>query len=177
MALADKDGIELFLKILDFNVEKYLSFYYTLKSTGRLKKDGISYKGNIKIILRDSIKYLNHTKQKFDLILTSPPYGDNHTTVSYGQYSVMPLRWIVCSDIDDAVDNNVLSTLYGIDNVSLGGKSTNQSMTKKRKNVLAKSQTLKIQSDEIKVLDDKQLNKLIAFYSDYDLFLSAITKK
>lgn len=173
----DKDGIELFSKTLDFNVEKYLSFYNTLKATGKIKKDGSSYKGNIKIVLGDSIKYLNHTKQKFDLILTSPPYGDNHTTVSYGQYSVMPLRWIVCSDIDDAVDKNLLSTLYGIDNVSLGGKSTNQSMTKKRKDVLSKSQTLKTQSDEIKVLADKQVNKLIAFYSDYDLFLSAISKK
>lgn len=173
----DKDGIELFSKTLDFNVEKYLSFYNTLKATGKLKKDGSSYRGKIKIVLGDSIKYLNHTKQKFDLILTSPPYGDNHTTVSYGQYSVMPLRWIVCSDIDDDVDKNLLSTLYGIDNVSLGGKSTNQSMTKKRKDVLSKSQTLKTQSDEIKVLADKQLNKLIAFYSDYDLFLSAISKK
>lgn len=173
----DKDGIELFSKTLDYNVEKYLSFYYTLKSTGKIKKGGRSYKGNIKIVLADSIKYLNHTKQKFDLILTSPPYGDNHTTVSYGQYSVMPLRWIVCSDIDDAVDEKLLSTLYGIDNVSLGGKSTNKSMTKRRNQVLLKSKTLKKQSDDIKILADKQVNKLIAFYSDYDLFLSAISKK
>ena len=50
-------------------------------------------------------------------------------------------------------------------------------MTKKRKGILSKSRTLKIQSDEIKVLADKQVNKLIAFYSDYDLFLSAISKK
>lgn len=125
----------------------------------------------------DSIKYLNHTKQKFDLVLTSPPYGDNHTTVSYGQYSVMPLRWIVCSDIDDTFDETVLSTLYGIDNVSLGGKYTNQSMTKKRKKVLLKSKTLKKQSQEIESLADKQVNKLVAFYSDYDLFLSAISRK
>lgn len=173
----DKDGLEIFSKTLNFNVEKYLSFYYTLKSTGKLKKDGSSYKGNIKIVLGDSIKYLNHTKQKFDLILTSPPYGDNHTTVSYGQYSVMPLRWIVCTDIDEAFDDKLLSTLYGIDNVSLGGKSTNQSMTKKRKSILLKSQTLKLQSEKIQSLAAKQVNKLVAFYSDYDLFLSAISKR
>lgn len=173
----DKDALELFSKTLDFNVDKYNSFYNTLKSTGKLKKDGKAYKGSIKIILGDSIKYLNHTKQKFDLILTSPPYGDNHTTVSYGQYSVMPLRWIVCADIDDAFDEKLLFTLYGIDNVSLGGKSTNQSMTRKRKKVLSKSPTLKSQSEEIKLLAEKQVNKLVAFYSDYDSFLSAISKK
>lgn len=173
----DKNALELFSKTLDVNVDKYLSFYNTLKTTGKLNKDGSSYRGKIKIVLGDSIKYLNHTKQKFDLILTSPPYGDNHTTVSYGQYSVMPLRWIVCTDIDEAFDDKLLSTLYGIDNVSLGGKSTNQSMTKKRKSVLLKSQTLKLQSEKIQSLAEKQVNKLVAFYSDYDLFLSAISKK
>lgn len=173
----DKDALEIFSKTLDYNVDKYLCFYDTLKSSGNLNKNGSCYKGSVKIVLGDSIKYLNHTKQKFDLVLTSPPYGDNHTTVSYGQYSVMPLRWIVCSDIDDAFDETVLSTLYGIDNVSLGGKYTNQSMTKRRKKVLLKSETLKKQSKEIENLADKQVNKLVAFYSDYDLFLSAISKK
>lgn len=173
----DKDAIALFLKTLNFNVDKYLTFYNKLKSTGKLKKDGLSYKGKIKIVLGDSITYLNHTKQKFDLILTSPPYGDNHTTVSYGQYSIMPLRWIQCSDIDDAFDEKMLCALNKIDNLSLGGKYTNSSMTKKRKKVLGKSETLKMQSQEINIIAKKQVNKLIAFYSDYDLFLSAISRK
>ena len=30
-----------------------------------------------------------------DLICTSPPYGDNHTTVTYGQFSILPLLWII----------------------------------------------------------------------------------
>lgn len=173
----DKDAIDLFLKTLSFNVDKYLTFYNKLKNTGKLKKDGLSYKGKIEIILGDSIAYLNHTKQKFDLVLTSPPYGDNHTTVSYGQYSIMPLRWIQCFDIDDAFDKRMLSTLTGIDNLSLGGKSANITMTQKRKQVLKKSETLEKQCEEIKKIADKQVNKLIAFYSDYDLFLSAISKK
>ena len=44
-------------------------------------------------------------------------------------------------------------------------------MTKKRKKVLGKSETLKMQSQEINIIAKKQVNKLIAFYSDYDLFL------
>ena len=173
----DKDAISIFVKTLNFNVDKYLTFYNELKSTGKLKKDGLTYKGKIKIVLSDTVAYLNHTKQKFDLILTSPPYGDNHTTVSYGQYSVMPLRWIQCSDIDDNFDENMITTLSAIDNLSLGGKFTNKSITKKRKNVLEKSETLKNQSEDIDKIAKKQVNKLIAFYSDYDSFLSAVSKK
>lgn len=173
----DKDAIGLFLKTLNYNKKKYLSFYSTLKTSGNLKKDGNSYKGNIKIVLSDSITYLKQTKQKFDLVLTSPPYGDNHTTVSYGQYSIMPLRWIDCYDIDDDFDEDLLTTLCGIDNVSLGGKSANKCMTKRRKSVLDKSRTLKSHCDEIETSAIKQVNKLIAFYSDYDLFLSVLSKK
>ncbi len=173
----DKDAINLFVKTLNFNIDKYLTFYNKLKNTGKLKKDGLSYKGKIKIVLSDTVAYLNHTKQKFDLILTSPPYGDNHTTVSYGQYSVMPLRWIQCSDIDADFDENMIATLSAIDNLSLGGKSTKRFITKKRKNVLEKSETLKNQSEDINKIAKKQVNKLIAFYSDYDSFLSAVSKK
>ena len=58
----------------------------------------------------------------------------------------------------------MLCALNKIDNLSLGGKSTNSSMTKKRKKVLGKSETLKMQSQEINIIAKKQVNKLIAFY-------------
>lgn len=173
----DKDAIEIFNNTLDFNVEKYISFYNTLNESGYIKKEGNRYKGDVQIVLGDSIQYLKKTRRKFDLILTSPPYGDNHTTVSYGQYSVMPLRWINCLDIDDNFDETVLATLYGIDNVSLGGKSTKSSMTVERERVLLRSATLKQQRDYIREHAEKQVNKMVAFYSDYDNFLSAISKR
>ena len=173
----DKDAIEIFNSTLDFNVKKYISFYNTLNELGYITKEGDKYKGNVQIVLGDSIQYLNKTRRKFDLVLTSPPYGDNHTTVSYGQYSVMPLRWINCSDIDDNFDDTVLATLYGIDNVSLGGKSTKSSMTKERERVILRSATLKQQRDYIREHAEKQVNKMVAFYSDYDNFLAAISKR
>ncbi|MTV66983.1 modification methylase, partial [Streptococcus pneumoniae] len=36
-----------------------------------------------------------------DLICTSPPYGDNSTTVTYGQYSMLPLFWIDRTDLGE----------------------------------------------------------------------------
>ena len=56
-----------------------------------------------------------------DLIITSPPYGDNATTVPYGQYSYLPLQWIDLDDIGPDVDPDCLSSTHEIDRRSLGG--------------------------------------------------------
>ena len=173
----DKEAIDIFKKTLDFNINKYKSFYQTLLENGYIKRGGAEYKGKVKIALADSIQYLSHTHQKFDLIITSPPYGDNHTTVSYGQYSVMPLRWINCDDIDGNFNDEVIKTLNGIDSASLGGRSSDRTMSVARKNVLEKSEVLRSNKETIKRLAENQVNKLVAFYSDYDKFLSAISKK
>lgn len=171
------DAVDLFKTTLQYNIAKYNEFYSELQKRGHLKKDGSAYKGQVKIVLSDSIAYLNHSKQKYSLVFTSPPYGDNHTTVSYGQYSIMPLRWINYHDIDEAVDETLLATLYEIDNQSLGGKSSNKALTPARKKVVKKSETLKIQLNQINNLASQQRNKIIAFYSDYDRFLAALSRK
>ena len=171
------DAIDLFKSTLQYNIKKYNEFYSELQKRGHLKKDGASYKGQVKIILGDAFTYLKHSRQKYSLVFTSPPYEDNHTTVSYGQYSIMPLRWINYKDIDEAVDNSLLSTLYEIDNQSLGGKSANKFLTPERKKVIQKSETLRVQLDEISNVASEKGNKIIAFYSDYDNFLATLSRK
>ena len=56
-----------------------------------------------------------------DLICTSPPYGDNHTTVTYGQFSILPLLWIDKKDLH-IWDETILETFTAIDSASLGGR-------------------------------------------------------
>ena len=56
-----------------------------------------------------------------DLLITSPPYGDNQTTVPYGQHSYLPLQWIDLQDIDPSADSKYLSSTHAIDSKSLGG--------------------------------------------------------
>ena len=56
-----------------------------------------------------------------DLICTSPPYGDNHTTVTYGQFSILPLLWIDKKDLH-IWDETLLETFTAIDSASLGGR-------------------------------------------------------
>ena len=36
----------------------------------------------------------NYAEDSFDLVLTSPPYGDSRTTVAYGQFSTLANEWI-----------------------------------------------------------------------------------
>ena len=64
----------------------------TLRESGHLSKNGY-YRGEVNIRLDDSSKP-NPDVGAHDLIVTSPPYGDNNTTVPYGQYSYLPLQWI-----------------------------------------------------------------------------------
>lgn len=56
-----------------------------------------------------------------DALISSPPYGDNHTTVTYGQHSFLPLLWIPLSDIDPRLTNRYVANTHSIDSMSLGG--------------------------------------------------------
>lgn len=56
-----------------------------------------------------------------DVLMTSPPYGDNKTTVPYGQHSYLPLRWIDPIDLHDGFDPFLLDSTSRIDTLSLGG--------------------------------------------------------
>ena len=55
-----------------------------------------------------------------DLIVTSPPYGDNSTTVTYGQYSMLPIYWIDRKDLE-VFSENLIDNYSSIDSNSLGG--------------------------------------------------------
>jgi hypothetical protein len=59
--------------------------------------------------------------QCFDLVVTSPPYGDNMSTVPYGQFSYLPLQWIAPDDFPDHMLEKVFSSTHGLDTASLGG--------------------------------------------------------
>lgn len=57
---------------------------------------------------------------KFDIVVTSPPYGDNHSTVPYGQFSYLALNWIAAEDLPGGggVENT-----RAVDTRSLGGST------------------------------------------------------
>lgn len=100
-----------------------------------------------------------------DLICTSPPYGDNHTTVTYGQFSILPLLWI---DSDDLMvwDKALLDKFTAIDSASLGGtiKSTGGK--------IGESQYCEYC---VNISAEKQ-KKVKAFFYDYETVFKLLTK-
>lgn len=114
----DFDPVAIFKTAIDRN-------YNHLKGqTNQLKNDGHItrgfYNGNININLEDTCNVIHNTSQ-CDLIFTSPPYGDNATTVPYGQYSYLPLHWIDYEDIGHEINYDYLENTNSIDSHSLGG--------------------------------------------------------
>lgn len=100
-----------------------------------------------------------------ELVVTSPPYGDNKTTVPYGQAAWLPLQWIHMADIDPAVSIDVLVSTAAIDSASLGGR--------RRRELLAVSKELKeigphtgSMVDRLAAVSEDGLSRYVSFVAD-----------
>ena len=89
----------------------------------------------------------------FDLIITSPPYGDSQTTVAYGQFSRLSADWI-------GLDNS-----RKVDRISIGG-------TKKKSKLCDSPVNPAI--TEIRAVDEKRAGQVEAFYIDLERSISSI---
>ncbi|PWJ45824.1 DNA methyltransferase [Faecalicatena contorta] len=109
----------------------------------------------IEVVSGDALTLLSKRKENsVDIICTSPPYGDNHTTVTYGQYSILPLLWIDINDLD-SFDTLLLNKFTAIDRESLGGR------IKKIKNI-------EEYKPFIKNIDLEKQKKVVSFWHDYE---------
>lgn len=160
-----------FLKTLDRNLRLYKSEYEYLKRSGFLDKR--NYSGSIDIFLSDIKKVETHKKN--DLIITSPPYGDNATTVPYGQYSYLPLQWIELADIDKNINPDVLSTTHTIDSSSLGGNLNEAIKSYDELSGIAPS--LEVYADSIKDMPKDRLTRVCAFLRDLNQALPVILNR
>ena len=77
---------------------------------------------------RDDCKYLSLAKRDraedpllFEKSMTSPPYGDNTTTIPYGQFSYLALQSIPKRDLPTGFDPSLLENTHALDTASLGG--------------------------------------------------------
>ncbi|WP_192179600.1 hypothetical protein [Mesorhizobium amorphae] len=57
---------------------------------------------------------------KHTIVVTSPPYGDNQTTIPYGQFSYLALCWIPEDDLPLEL-GGFISNTHALDSASLGG--------------------------------------------------------
>jgi len=91
----------------------------------------------------------------FDVVLTSPPYGDSRTTVAYGQFSTLSNEWI---GIDYA---------RKIDGMLMGG-------VKPQKNI--QNGIIADYIAEINKVDNKRALEVSAFYNDLDTSIQRVAK-
>ncbi|MEY8229992.1 hypothetical protein AALA82_00030 [Oscillospiraceae bacterium 50-16] len=106
---------------------------------------------------------------KVDLLITSPPYGDNQTTVPYGLFSSLSLKWIAPDDLE--LEGWELDNYSAIDSHSLGSGRIETTLNN------VQSTLLNPYLDQIS--DDKQA-KVKKFFRAYfeclDLFTQVVEK-
>ena len=93
-------------------------------------------------------------KIKYNLIITSPPYGDSRTTLAYGDYSSFGSEWT--DDLHEFGNTN-----YRVDNECLGkAGQLNDSLLKQHK-------TLDKIFNKIRKEDPKRANDVLNFFNGY----------
>lgn len=156
---------DIYFRLLDRNIVKYDSLANALREKGVLQKG--HFVGNVELSLADTRdEFVGHTAKgkQCDVIVTSPPYGDNATTVPYGQYSYLPLQWIDLSDIHPDINKDILATTHEIDRLSLGGiKKTDEA---KLQALFESSSALKNISRQLKKAPPDRLTRVVAFVRD-----------
>ncbi len=115
--------IETFICVLNGNLESLDALEEELRDNGQLNRG--HYKGSVVVEQHDARIKRPKGAMLYDLLVTSPPYGDNKTTVPYGQHAYLPLQWIDLEDIDAKVTADHLESTHEIDSRSLGGLRRN----------------------------------------------------
>ena len=162
--------IATFSRLLARNVANHRAFLEALAFRKRLTNG--RYTGSIQVRSGD-------TKAGFpvscDMIVTSPPYGDNGTTVPYGQASYLPLQGVDASDVNSGVDQKLLAGAYEIDRRSLGGaRKRGEDANVER--LRQASPSLARCLDELKPLPRDRAQRVGAFFRDLDVALESIVQ-
>jgi site-specific DNA-methyltransferase (cytosine-N4-specific) len=169
--------ISEFYIALDTAVTGLCEFQDCLKTKELIDEENSKYSKTLNVHFGDSKEFLNDVNvfppESVDLIITSPPYGDNHTTVTYGQFSILQLKWINVEDIGIEVPKNMLEGFSTIDTLSLGGKWLK---IDKDHSLFQKSKTLKKQYNGLNKVDEVKANKVISFFYDFDQCLQGVSK-
>jgi len=135
------DVISVYLKKLEDTIVLYNHFYFPK----------LSEKINVDV----QYATFKPKEEYFDVVLTSPPYGDSRTTVAYGQFSTLSNEWL---GIDFA---------RKIDGMLMGGIKPKQNI---------ESGLISDYIAEINKVDIKRALEVSAFYNDLDNSIQKVAK-
>lgn len=134
------------------------------------------YTGDVNIKVTDSSKprTRKNSTRRFDIVMTSPPYGDNTTTIPYGQYSYLPLKWIDLFDISEEIDAALTASTHATDTASLGG--TKRDAANKLESLLDNYSEAQKFAEKIKTNMDAK-KRFAAFFYDLELAVDSIAER
>ncbi len=91
----------------------------------------------------------------YDMVITSPPYGDSRTTVAYGQFSRLAAEWIG------------LPNARKVDKLAMGGIRSKETLN---------GSPVSSVVEKIRLIDEKRAGEVSAFYIDLERSISSIAK-
>lgn len=91
----------------------------------------------------------------YNLVITSPPYGDSHTTVAYGQFSRLSAEWLG------------LPNARKIDRLAMGGQNSRKTLA---------DTPVSSAIEKIRSIDEKRAREVSAFYIDLERSINSVVK-
>lgn len=135
LKIFNRNVYSIFLKKVERNFKGYSEFLD--KRSGK----------HCSVYLHNSVQTLPSKMPEYQLVVTSPPYGDSRTTVAYGQYATLSLEWLGYEQARK------------LDSQMMGGFSKNGE-------TLSHSPTLKKILKQITANDDKRSDEVLSFFID-----------
>ncbi len=159
--------IEVFKDHYQNCIEDLQWYSELLIKSGRISKG--AYKGNVTVKLADSKETIFDPAENidfFDLLVTSPPYGDNKTTVTYGQHSYLPLQWIDLTDIHPLATSDYLKSTSEIDSRGLGGRIKRRNQQINLAELFLASVSFEETYRKLVTNSPDKVNKVVSFIGD-----------
>lgn len=91
----------------------------------------------------------------YNLVITSPPYGDSHTTVAYGQFSRLSAEWLG------------LPNARKIDRLAMGGQNSRETLA---------DTPVSSAIQKIRAIDEKRAREVAAFYIDLERSINSVVQ-
>lgn len=145
--------IQTFFQTLDANIHR-MNEFCGINSSNRISSSVI--KGDTRKLTEIDPQTIH--EDCATILVTSPPYGDAHTTVAYGQFSRYPSAWLGFEEEE----------VWKVDKNGLGGK-----VFKKFEDL--ESPTLEATLELIKKTDNHRAKEAYAFFKDIDKSLEQIS--
>ncbi len=146
-----------FKKILYRNIDKMDDFVNALEHHNSIS--------DIHIYNNNACTLEDIPDDAFDLVITSPPYGDSRTTVAYGEYSRLSLQWI---DLFDLTEKEIM----GVDKSLMGGRKYRNGFE-----FTINSSTLRSSLEKIMAVDMERAGDVYSFYEDLDAVIKSVAAK